>query len=941
MRRAIGTAMALVIVASAATSWAQNATGGIDGRTIDPFADAVAGAEVIAESVSGYLQNAESDRIGAFEFTALAPGQYRVTATREGFRSAEEQVEVVAGYTSRPRLMLTPNVPASLTVRAVDPQGLALPGVVVQTTGPTGRTREGVTGNDGSYGLSPVRPGTWRVRGTLDGFSATEGTTETSFGNEAEVGLQLALDYTLRENVMVLGSQRPVGRRTEVRAVDSPITTSVISASMLETTGATNIGDVLRTVPGVNVIQMSARDVQLTSRHSTGLLANSQLVLMDGRSLYLDFWGMVLWDMLPANTGDIQQIEVVRGPASATWGANAMTGAVHVLTKAPRESIGTSLTLTGGLVDRNTGSTSGDGHQATLFGANASIRRAPTDRLAYRVSAGYFTTPTLPRPTGRVPLIEDPRMPGATVGGAPYPDDSRGGVGLGYLNQGTTQPKFDARVDQELGNGATLTYAGGISGTEGITHTGVGPFDIERGSYLGYARLGYTQGALRVQAFTNVFDANAPNLILPNPDNPTMPIVFDFHSKTFDIDIGHSTTAGKRHVLNYGGNVRRNTFNLGVTPAARDRTEVGGYIQDEIFLDPFRIVLGGRIDKFGSVSRPFVSPRLALMYKPGRNHSLTLSYNRAFRSPSLIENYLDMRLIQPIDLSGLAALRPLLPQLLPPGLSREDAARALAGLEYQLDETTSRPFPLITRVAGNEVRVGDERRRNLDQESLTATELSYTGMFPSGTTVGAAVYRNRRDGQIKGGPLDPSLDPYTVDNPPPGWLLPPQILGTLAQFGSVLPRTALSFFNRGPTADVGTELWFDQQLSDSLSAAASYSWQGKPRVLDADDPFPANELSLPPTHRLNVSTTLNSRRFIASAAMSTATRAFWSDVLTPEFHGYSKGYKMINGSFGVKWANGTITTMLKVTNLLNDSIQQHIFGDILRRTVSGEVRFEL
>ena len=403
-----------------------------------------------------------------------------------------------------------------------------------------------------------------------------------------------------------------------------------------------------------------------------------------------------------------------------------------------------------------------------------------------------------------------------------------------------------------------------------------------------------------------------------------MPIVFDFHSKTFDVDIGHSTMAGERHILNYGGNVRRNTFDLGVTPAARDRTEVGGYIQDEIFLDPFRIVLGGRIDKFGSVSRPFFSPRLALMYKPGRNHSLTVSYNRAFRSPSLIENYLDMRLIQPIDLSGLAALRPLLPQLLPPGLSREDAARALAGLEYQLDETTSRPFPLITRVAGNEVRVGDERRRNLDQESLTATELSYTGMFPNGTTVGAAVYRNRRDGQIKGGPLDPSLDPYTVDNPPPGWLLPPQILGTLAQFGSVLPRTALSFFNRGPTADVGTELWVDQRLSDSLSAAASYSWQGKPRVLDADNPFPANELSLPPTHRLNVSTTLNSRRFIASAAMSTATRAFWSDVLTPEFHGYSKGYKMINGSFGVKWANGTITTMLKVTIETSDKSRKHL-----------------
>ena len=50
---------------------------------------------------------------------------------------------------------------------------------------------------------------------------------------------------------------------------------------------------------------------------------------------------------------------------------------------------------------------------------------------------------------------------------------------------------------------------------------------------------------------------------------------------------------------------------------------------------------------------------------------------------------------------------------------------------------------------------------------------------------------------------------------------------------------------------------------------------------------------------------------------------------------------MVNGSFGVKWNDGAITTLLKVTNLFNQSIQQHIFGGILRRTVVGEVRFSL
>ena len=64
-------------------------------------------------------------------------------------------------------------------------------------------------------------------------------------------------------------------------------------------------------------------------------------------------------------------------------------------------------------------------------------------------------------------------------------------------------------------------------------------------------------------------------------------------------------------------------------------------------------------------------------------------------------------------------------------------------------------------------------------------------------------------------------------------------------------------------------------------------------------------------------------------------------MLTPEFHGYSDGYTMVNGSFGVKWNDGAITTLVKVTNLFNQSIQQHVFGDILRRTVVGEVRFSI
>ena len=136
--------------------------------------------------------------------------------------------------------------------------------------------------------------------------------------------------------------------RNEGRLIDAPVSTSVISTATLETTSAQNYGDLLRATPGVNVIQLSARDVQVTSRSPGNTLTNSQLVLVDGRSAYLDFFGLVLWDLLPTNFDDVEQIEVVRGPASAVWGANAMTGAVNIITKPPRESVGTTVTLSGG-----------------------------------------------------------------------------------------------------------------------------------------------------------------------------------------------------------------------------------------------------------------------------------------------------------------------------------------------------------------------------------------------------------------------------------------------------------------------------------------------------------------------------------------------------------------------------------------------------------------
>src|SRR5688500_14802340 len=119
--------------------------------------------------------------------------------------------------------------------------------------------------------------------------------------------------------------------------MNAAATMSVISPLPIQNATSQNFAELLRSVPGVNITQVSARDINITSRAATGTLATGQLALLDGRSLYQDFFGFVMWDFLPVNLNEIKQVEVIRGPASAVWGANAVNGVVNVITKSPRE----------------------------------------------------------------------------------------------------------------------------------------------------------------------------------------------------------------------------------------------------------------------------------------------------------------------------------------------------------------------------------------------------------------------------------------------------------------------------------------------------------------------------------------------------------------------------------------------------------------------------
>jgi outer membrane receptor protein involved in Fe transport len=797
---------------------------------------------------------------------------------------------------------------AGISGTVIDESGAGVPGATIQLTG--GARRESTTtGQGGAYRFSGVASGRYQLTVSLSGFSTvTRNDVAVGAADVAVPAIALTL-ANLSETVVVSAT------KVESQLVDAPATMSVLTSQELASSPALTYGDVLRRVPGLNVIQLSARDINITSRQATSTLSNSQLVLLDGRSVYLDFFGIVLWDLLPTSMSEIKQIEVIRGPASVVWGANALTGVVNIITKSPREAPGAEVSFTGGFISRNAGSSVGRG-AGGLFGANVTFADAPNSTWSYRVSGGYFDSSAFPRPAGTIPLIPDPRNPSATVGGAAYPAEGAGPIGRSFANRGTSQPKFDARVDQELADGARLTYEGGVAGTQGIIYTGIGPFDIQSGTYLAFGRVNYSKRALKVNFFVNVLNADAPNLLFPDPATG-QPLQLTLTTKTFDFEAGDARPIGRHQVVSFGGNIRRNDFAITLAPSAKDRNEVGAYVQDDIALGRFRFNIGGRVDKFGNLADPVFSPRLAALYKLLPDHSLRVSFNRAFRSPSVINTYLQANVISPTDLSALA---PLLPPALRPAVAA--------------------PFPLVVRAIGSELPIGAAPQPKLQEDSVTAYEVAYTGTFANRTTVGLSFYVNDLDNSINFVQLPPTLDPYTAANPPPGWPLPPSILAVMAQRGIFLPRTAFTYLNLGPLRQKGVEVSLDHRVSRDLTAFVNYSWQGQPIVLDSPTPYPTQELSFPPTNRFNAGFNFDGTRMLGSASVNYSDKAFWSDVLTRPYHGYTDSYTMVNGSLGAKWMKGRVTTMVKATNLFNQDVQQHIFGDILKRTVSFEVRIK-
>jgi hypothetical protein len=112
-----------------------------------------------------------------------------------------------------------------------------------------------------------------------------------------------------------------------------------------------------------------------------------------------------------------------------------------------------------------------------------------------------------------------------------------------------------------------------------------------------------------------------------------------------------------------------------------------------------------------------------------------------------------------------------------------------------------------------------------------------------------------------------------------------------------------------------------------------------PEIADFPPGTGITDINWPAKNRFNTGFDFSYQRFLGNMSVNYSDTAYWQDVLDVRYAGVTKAYTMVNGAVGVRWAGDKIVTSLKMNNIGNAEVQQHIFGDIMKRQIMGEARF--
>lgn len=366
----------------------------------------------------------------------------------------------------------------------------------------------------------------------------------------------------------------------------------VITQEDIRRSGATNIPDLLRMAPGVDVARVNSNSWAISIRGFNDLYGNQVLVLIDGRSVFNPTFNGVNWDQQDVPLEDIERIEVIRGPGGTIWGANAVNGVINIITKSAKAT-------PGGLLSAGAGSKMA-GQGLVQYGGTIG------DKGAYRAFAHSFDTPAARDSTG--------------TNGADAWRMIHGGFRTDWDLSSKDSLTVQADVVQENAGETRINPAGVLTSSKGRTAEG-----NALGRWIHTLRDGSTTS---LQVYYDQYDHNL------------LPLDVDEHRRTIDVDFNHHLTIGSRHDLVWGVGFRTTSdfIEPGQSVAfvpARDRVNLySAFVQDQVRLArSLSLTLGSKFE-WNSITGYEDSPSAQLTWEPKHGRVLWLSAGEAVREPA-------------------------------------------------------------------------------------------------------------------------------------------------------------------------------------------------------------------------------------------------------------------------------------------------------------------
>ncbi len=397
--------------------------------------------------------------------------------------------------------------------------------------------------------------------------------------------------------------------------LDAPNSTSIITEQDIRLSGITRIPELLRRLAGVDIMEVTGSQTEVSLRGFNQRLSNKILVLVDGRSVYVDLLGATFWQSLSIGVEDIERIEVVRGPGSALYGADAFNGVINVITKRPGEG--------------KSGVNVGYGDHNQAHGSFWATGRS--EEVAWRASAGYDYLPRWSRevPDGRTDLhlySQDQETSGRTT-------------------------RFNLQLSRELAKGVTLGVGGGMAQGQ-IELLGIGPLndvilkDFTSSDVTARVASKHLEARVFWNRFRTPFGLNAAQI-----GQTLLPGRADQNVVDGEVQYIAAFETGKsvEHDLHVGVGYRYKEVAWTYLDRTRYENHESLYVHDAIKLGEYVGLVGDyRLDYVPYLEKFVQSPRGTVLVHPTKSSTVRGIVATAFRTPTFLESYLNIPLQLPV-----------------------------------------------------------------------------------------------------------------------------------------------------------------------------------------------------------------------------------------------------------------------------------------------------